>query len=104
MKFIRHSGTRTWKQANEQKWWINQREAIGCIDAYLAANIDRQAMVRMPTGTGKTAVIATLAQLLVDRPCCLVVAPWENLVRQLQRELFERFWKKVGEDSSFTRK
>ena len=104
MKFIRHSGTRTWKQAIEQKWWINQREAIGCIDAYLAANIDRQAMVRMPTGTGKTAVIATLAQLLLDRPCCLVVAPWENLVRQLQRELFERFWEKVGEDSSFTRK
>jgi len=104
MKFVQHSGNRNWKQVVEQKWWINQRQAIGRIDAYLAANIDRQAMVRMPTGTGKTAVIATLAQLLADKPRCLVVAPWENLVKQLRRELFERFWKKVGEDSSFTPK
>ena len=33
-----------------------------------------------------------------------MVAPWEYLVCQLQQELHERFWKKVGEDSSFTPK
>jgi len=104
MKFIQHSGSRNWQQVIEKKWWVNQRRAINRIDAYLAANSDRQAMVRMPTGTGKTAVIATLAQLLADRPRCLLVAPWEYLVKQLRRELFERFWKKVGEDSSFTPK
>jgi superfamily II DNA or RNA helicase len=54
--------------------------------------------------TGKTAVIATIAQLLAGKPRCLVVAPWESLVKQLQRELAERFWKKVGEDKSFTPK
>ena len=102
MKFIQHSGRRDWPQVIEQKWWINQRQAIDRIDAYLAANSDRQAMVRMPTGTGKTAVIATLAQLLADKPRCLIVAPWENLVKQLRREVLERFWKKVGEESSFT--
>ncbi len=102
MKFIPHEGKRTWKRVIELKWWANQRHALDCIDAYLAANPDRQAMVRMPTGTGKTAVIATIAQLLADKPRCLVVAPWENLVKQLQRELSGRFWEKVGEDQSFT--
>jgi rhodanese-related sulfurtransferase len=83
---------------------VNQQRAINCVENYLASNSDRQAMVRMPTGTGKTAVIATLAQLLADKPRCLVVAPWEYLVTQLQREVCERFWQKVGEDSSFTPK
>src|SRR5581483_2371322 len=68
---------------------------------YLSAKSDRQSMVRMPTGTGKTAVIATLGQLLADKQRCLVVAPWENIVKQLRRELAERFWTKVGEANSF---
>jgi len=104
MKFIQHSGSRTWQQVIKQKWWLNQQRAISCVENYLASKSDRQAMVRMPTGTGKTAVIATLAQLLADKPRCLVVAPWEYLVGQLQQELQERFWKKVGEDLSFTPK
>ena len=104
MKFIPHAGKPTWQKVIEHKWWINQRRALDRIDAYLAAKSDHQAMVRMPTGTGKTAVIATLAQLLADRPRCLVVAPWEGLVKQLRRELEGRFWTKVGEDKSFTPK
>jgi superfamily II DNA or RNA helicase len=102
MKFIPHAGTRTWRQVIDDKWWVNQRAALDRMDAYLAAKPDRQAMVRMPTGTGKTAVIATLGQLLADKPRCVVVAPWENLVKQLGRELAQRFWTKLGEDKSFT--
>ena len=104
MKFIQRSGSRTWQQVIKQKWWLNQQRAISRVENYLASNSDRQAMVRKPTGTGKTAVIATLAQLLSDKPRCLVVAPWEYLVGQLQQELHERFWRKVGEDSNFTPK
>lgn len=102
MKFISHVGNRTWRQVIDVKWWVNQRAALDRMDAYLAAGSDRQAMVRMPTGTGKTAVIATLAQLLADKQRCLVVAPWENLVRQLRSEFADRFWLKVGEEKSFT--
>lgn len=101
MKFISHAGKRTWQQVIDDKWWINQKAALSRMDAFLAANSNQQAMVRMPTGTGKTAVIATLAQLLADKPRCLVVAPWENLVKQLSRELAQRFWTKVGEETSF---
>ena len=102
MKLIPRAGSRTWQQVIEDKWWINQRRALDRMDAYLSAKSDRQAMVRMPTGTGKTAVIAALGQLLADKPRCLVVAPWENIVEQLRREVAERFWKKIGEDKGFT--
>jgi hypothetical protein len=51
MKFIKHSGSRTWQQVIKQKWWVNQQRAINCVENYLASNSDRQAMVRMPTGT-----------------------------------------------------
>lgn len=104
MKFIQRSGSQNWQQVIEQKWWVNQKRAIALMDGYLADKSDRQAMVRMPTGTGKTAVIATLAQLVADKRRCLVVAPWEYLVKQLRLELLGRFWRKVGEQSSFTPK
>jgi superfamily II DNA or RNA helicase len=57
-------------------------------------------MIRMPTGTGKTVVIATLAQLLEDYQRVLVVAPWENLVDQLEREISARLWTKLDEATS----
>lgn len=98
MNFIPHLNGNDWAQVIKQKWWINQQNAVEVMANYLASKSDRQAMVRMPTGTGKTVVIATLAQLSQDYPCCLVVAPWENLVKQIQRELRDRLWKKVGED------
>jgi type I site-specific restriction endonuclease len=60
MKFIKHSGSRAWQQVIKQKWWLNQQRAINCAENYFASNSDRQPIVRMPTGTGKTAVIATV--------------------------------------------
>lgn len=67
---------------------------------YLDAKNDQQAMIRMPTGTGKTVVIATLAQLLKDYRRVLIVAPWEHLVGQLEREISVKLWPKLGEATS----
>lgn len=63
---------------------------------YISAKAAGAALVRMPTGTGKTAVMATLCQLerAIDRT--LIVAPWSQLTDQLEREINERFWSKVG--------
>src|SRR5262245_25628383 len=57
-------------------------------------------MIRMPTGTGKTVVIGTLAQLLDDYQRVLVVAPWEHLVGQLEREISVKLWAKLRESTS----
>lgn len=63
---------------------------------YISANANGAALVRMPTGTGKTAVMATLCQLVPGIANTLIVAPWSQLTEQLAREINERFWTKVG--------
>jgi superfamily II DNA or RNA helicase len=100
VKFIKHLNGKSWKAVIDAKWWPNQREAVEVAGDYLDAKIDQQAMIRMPTGTGKTVVIATLAQLLEDYKRVLVVAPWESLVGQLKREISAKWWTKVGESAS----
>jgi superfamily II DNA or RNA helicase len=100
MRLVRHLNGRSWRGVIDAKWWPNQKKAVALAEDYLDANIDQQAMIRMPTGTGKTVVIATLARLLQDYPRVLVIAPWEGLVRQLAREISTRFWTKIGELNS----
>jgi len=100
MKFIKHLNGKTWKAVIDAKWWPNQQKAVEVAGDYLDAKKGQQAMIRMPTGTGKTVVIATLAQLLEDYQRVLVVAPWENLVRQLEREISAKLWTKLGEATS----
>jgi superfamily II DNA or RNA helicase len=100
MKYIKHLNGRSWRSVIEKKWWPNQRKALELASDYLDAKEDQQAMIRMPTGTGKTVVIATLAQLLEDYQRVLVVAPWENLVGQLEREISAKLWVKLGEATS----
>jgi superfamily II DNA or RNA helicase len=100
MKFIRHLNGKSWKSVIDAKWWPNQQKAVEVAGDYLEAKTDQPAMIRMPTGTGKTVVIATLAQLLEDYQRVLVVAPWENLVGQLEREISAKLWTKLGESTS----
>ena len=100
MKFIKHLNGKSWRAVIDAKWWPNQKQAVEVAGDYLDAKKDQQAMIRMPTGTGKTVVIATLAQLLEDYQRVLVVAPWESLVAQLEREISAKLWTKVGESSS----
>lgn len=104
MRFIPHLKGRTWKAVIEEKWWANQQQAVELVGDYLAAQTGQQAMIRMPTGTGKTLVIATLAHLLQSHPRALVVAPRENLVSQLHREISSRLWIKIGEEGALAPK
>lgn len=62
MKFIKHLDGNSWESVIRKKWWPNQQRAVKLAGDYLDAKKDQQAMIRMPTGTGKTVVIATLAQ------------------------------------------
>ena len=49
----------------------------------------------MPTGTGKTGVIATLSVAVPPEGWTLVLTPWDNLCRQLVRQLRSRFWERI---------
>ena len=53
MKFIKHLNGKNWKAVIDAKWWPNQKKAVEVAGDYLDAKKDQQAMIRMPTGTGK---------------------------------------------------
>jgi len=54
------------------------------------------ALVRMPTGTGKSGVIAVSAQELVLGADVLLLTPWDALVEQLADDVASRFWSRIG--------
>jgi hypothetical protein len=93
-----------WKAAVDQSryvpddgLWAPQRRAIGLSLAYFAArNVDPSAtgaaLVKMPTGTGKTGVIATLACAIPDIKRVLVITPRRALVEQMVVDLHTRLW------------
>lgn len=86
---------------NQIPLWEHQRQAVDLVQRYLdseAAESGKSCVIRMPTGTGKTAIIATLCIPLLADSHFLVVAPSDTLRSQLTREIKTRFWEKVGVD------
>lgn len=49
----------------------------------------------MPTGTGKTGVVAVLTMVFPVAGCSLVLSPWDNLCDQLIRDLGGKFWDRI---------
>ncbi|AMX98789.1 DEAD/DEAH box helicase family protein [Mesorhizobium ciceri] len=81
--------------------WAPQRRAVGLSLAYLAARRTAKegagaALVKMPTGTGKTGVIATLACAVEDIKRTLVITPRRALVDQMLADLHTRLWSRFG--------
>ncbi|MBN1305574.1 MAG: DEAD/DEAH box helicase family protein [Anaerolineales bacterium] len=76
--------------------WEPQRASVECmrnyIWAYQGGEVTESAMVHMPTGSGKTGVIATLARFLEEVGCVLVLTPRVALREQLFRDIDHRFY------------
>lgn len=89
----------------ESRLWHHQLKAVTLIDDYLrqTSHDGRSALVTMPTGTGKSAVIARAIEQVSSREGqrsqrdhILVVTPWSGLVAQLSRDLRSRVWERLG--------
>jgi hypothetical protein len=81
--------------------WPHQREALNAMTRYIAAfdsNNPHAALVHMPTGSGKTAVIASLARCLKGSGPVIVIAPRIGLREQLARDIGGRFFRHAGGD------
>lgn len=78
--------------------WPHQREAVDVFRRYLADDkATGYALVSMPTGSGKTAVIAGLVATVGN--CgkdVVVVTPWSGLVAQLREDIAGRVWRNMG--------
>lgn len=77
--------------------WPHQREAIAFAWSRLQVKSSKNVtLVRMPTGTGKTGVIAVLC--VVDSPVgwSLILTPWKHLCDQMIEDIGGRFWESRG--------
>ena len=79
-----------------------QRDAIEAMTRYIAAfdgRHPRAGLVHMPTGSGKTAVIASLARCFERPGPVLVIAPRVGLREQLARYIDKRFFEHAKVDA-----
>jgi superfamily II DNA or RNA helicase len=82
----------------EPKWsdlplWPHQRSAIDLVLNYLSSGESRRsALVRMPTGTGKSGIIAVLSTHFEELSHVLVVTPHAPLRDQLADDIRADFW------------
>jgi len=78
----------------EIKLWRHQREALAFLIGHLRGSND-PCLLRMPTGTGKTGVVAC-ASLISASGRTLVLTPWANLRDQMISALTKGFWESIG--------
>lgn len=77
-----------------KKLWPHQDQAVAFAVKHLNEN-QETCLIRMPTGTGKSGVIACLTRLANERTS-LVLTPWANLRTQMIQALSSGFWSEVG--------
>ena len=101
------SGFRFWVPGSKgvpRPLWDHQRCAISLGLAYLTAKkelpaeggVPEAALLKMPTGTGKSGIIAVLARCVPDVRKVLVLTPRTALAEQLRRDVAYRFWGFLG--------
>lgn len=70
-----------------------QDKALTMLDKYLKSEETIPALVKMPTGTGKTGLIAVSSQINDD--VVLILAPNASLPIQMKNEIQTDFWNKI---------
>ena len=89
------------RNVNSLNLWPHQRGAIEACNRYFKSASTRSGLVQMPTGTGKTGVMATISAVRADVKPVLVVCPSVALVQQLIDDFSGLFWKKIGADPAW---
>lgn len=88
------------KEVNTLKIWDHQKDALNQILVYIDQYTDKSFLVKMPTGTGKTGVFASLTRIGIPEYNYIIVTPSTALKFQIIDELKTKFWKKIGYDES----
>lgn len=88
------------KELNILNIWDHQKEAVIQILNYINTFIDKSFLVKMPTGTGKTGVFASLTRIALPEYNYIIITPSTALKFQIIEELKLKFWGKIGYDLS----
>lgn len=76
--------------------WPHQVHAVETVISYLDPSQPGSALVRMPTGSGKSGIITVLTRCLDEVEDALVVCPHEMLRDQLIEDIEHRFFDNIG--------
>lgn len=83
--------------ATLDRLWLHQQEALRFATQHLR-KYDTPCLIRMPTGTGKTGVIACLS-MVSNRHSTLLLTPWAHLRKQMHADLTASFWKQIEQQA-----
>lgn len=75
-----------------------QIKAIETSLSYIKSSSAKQALIKMPTGTGKTFVIGVLALFIKGCNNVLIVSPSSAIREQLYKEIKKNLWEKMNID------
>jgi superfamily II DNA or RNA helicase len=73
-----------------------QINALEMLSKYLNSNSQKQSLIKMPTGTGKTLIIAFISSKYAKVRNVLIVTPSEGIREQLYYDIKGRVWDKLG--------
>ncbi len=86
---------KNYKSIQNLSLWPHQIKAVEIARRYICSKSRCSSLIQMPTGTGKSGVIAILAKLFNDTPNILIVTPWTALRDQLAEDIEHKFWNKI---------
>lgn len=69
-----------------------QSESLSEIQNWIKKEKNNNFLICMPTGTGKTGVIALCSTILCEKDV-LIVTPWDSLRTQMVEDLNDKFWR-----------
>jgi len=85
-------------------WWTHQKSAIEILSAYIkefnSRQTDKYSLITIPTGTGKTGIIAGISQLNNDINSALIIAPRVSLRDQLYLNIGDIFFSQFNIDKN----
>lgn len=68
-----------------------QKESLSAIQNWIIKKLSNNYLICMPTGTGKTGVIALCSTMMIKEDV-LIVTPWDSLRTQMVDDIKEKFW------------
>lgn len=71
-----------------------QKDAIKVISQYLSSISKKKCLVKLPTGTGKTGIMAIAANMIEEN--VLIIVPNATLPEQTSNEIEYKFWDNIG--------
>ncbi|MGO3374212.1 DEAD/DEAH box helicase [Brochothrix thermosphacta] len=74
----------------------SQIEALNKIEEYLGSDSQEQALIAMPTGTGKTAIMALISQMHFSNKSTLYITTAGSVRTQLYNEVSSDLWAKLN--------